>query len=118
MVMLCSLAQAKLSLRVDHTAEDERINEEIEDASAIILTHLKDRALLLVDTSGELLPDYIDSSGDPAGVPRDIQRATLAMVKILHESNAGDGHRMGWNEGFLPDEVRALLFPHRMPTVA
>jgi hypothetical protein len=114
MVMLVSLDQAKLSLRLDHDADNERVEEEIHDASAIVLTHLKDRALLLVDTSGEILSD----STGTIEIPRDIQRATLAMVKILHESNAGDGQRMGWNEGFLPDEVRALLFPHRMPTVA
>lgn len=115
MTLLVTLEEAKEHLEMDHDASDDKIERMIHQASQIVLDHIKDRALEIVDTSGELI---VDSSGNSA-VPYNVQAAVLLMIGVLFGNRGEDGGQAaGFSEGYLPPGVRALLFGKRTPTIA
>lgn len=110
-MMLVSLEQGKRHLRVIMDDEDADILLKIEGASAAVLDYLKSRANEFLDSSGMV---EVDSNLDPVGVPANVQAATLLMLGYLYkdrDTNADEGYE----RGYLPAPVTALLYPKRDP---
>lgn len=108
---LVSLAQGKRHLRVDFEDEDNDIELKVHAASAAVLNYLKSGADAFLDSSGGVIED---SSGDPVGIPFEVQAATLLMLGYLYkdrDTNAGGEYE----QGYLPKPVTALLYPLRDP---
>lgn len=106
-----TLEQAKAHLRVDFDADDDLIEEQIEEASAIVLNYLKDSTFTYVDSSGELIEG---TSGTFA-----IRAATKIMLTVLYSSRGEDGgERAKFMQGYPPPAVTAILYPLRDPAFA
>jgi gp6-like head-tail connector protein len=111
---LVTLDQAIAHLRAD--AVDPMIPLYVSAASEAVLVYLQDAWFL--DTAGDV---PVDSSGDPDGVPANIQAATLLLIGELYRNREGDqGGKIDaqFGYGFLPQSVLALLYPYRTPTFA
>lgn len=123
MVMLVSLKQASDHLRRDTDDDDADLELKIEAASEAVLNYLKDSsAITFLDTAGEV---ETDSAGNPVGVPRAIQIATLMLVGIFYRDREGQSGSSNsrssaseWRQGFLPPAITAVLYPLRTPEVA
>lgn len=113
-IALISLAAAKEHIRIDEDAdEDTDLQLKINAASQAVINYLKDRAtvVLSLDSSGE--PEQ-DSSGEPTGIPANVQMAVLLLTGIFYRDR--DGQEMSkWAPGYLPPPVTALLYPNRDP---
>jgi hypothetical protein len=115
-MMLVSLAKAKLHLRVDHDDDDSDIELKLMAASGAVVNYLKSGATFL-DSSGEV---ETDSSGDPVGVPYQVQAATLLLLGDFYknrESITEDAVDGQFGYGYLPKYVTALLYPLRDPAL-
>jgi hypothetical protein len=110
--MLVSLQQAKAHLRVDTSDEDTHIALLTEAASGAVLNYLKDDSAAFLDSYG----DVMDSNGEPIGVPREVQSATLLMLGYLYKDRDGDPEN-AYEMGYLPKPVTALLYPLRTPAL-
>lgn len=124
MTMLVTLAQAKRHLYIDEsdTTHDDEIMDKIEEASAAVISYLKDSAAGFLDSSGLLA---VDSSGTPVldspsvHVPFQIRAATLQLLTALHENRGDDGGAASkFEANYLPPSVVALLYPLRDPALA
>lgn len=118
---LVSLNKGKEHLRVDHDAEDSLIELYIKAASAAILNYLKDGKDSFLDSTNLDSSDEVevDSSGEPVGIPEDVQAATLIMLGYLYKNrDNNDGYAVSgaFGAGTLPLPVTALLYPLRDPT--
>lgn len=114
MIELVTLAEVKAHVRMDHDLDDADLTLKIQGASEIIVSYLKDGALVFLDSSGDFLA--IDSNGNGV-VPARVKIATLALVGILARDR--DGQEMEkWSHGFLPYSVTSLLYDMRDPAVA
>lgn len=113
MVMLVSLEQAKLHLRADTGDGDSDILLKIQAASAIVLNYIKHDGAEFIDSSGQVITD---SSGNPIGVPADIQAAVLLMLGYLYKDRDGDPNRE-YELGYLPKPVMALVYWRRRLTL-
>lgn len=91
MTRLVSLAEAKNHLRVDSVYDDEEIIAKLEQASAIVLRHLK-----------VPVPAWPDFKAEA-----DVRAATLLTLSDLFD---------GMND--MQGAARAILHPLRTPTVA
>lgn len=118
---LATLTEAKAHCRVDFTEDDAHIDLLLRAASQAVLDYLKDGATFL-DSSGEV---PLDSSGDPEGVPFNVQAATLILTaemyrnrEALTEDPVGGGAQASYGYGYLPRSVTALLYPLRDPALA
>ena len=112
MVMLVSLQQALDHLRVDNTDDNNDLTLKIHAASGAVINYLKTGATFL-DTNGGI---DVDSSGDPVGVPFEVQAAVLILLGVFYRDR--DGQEMDkWELGYLPKPVIALLYPLRDPTL-
>lgn len=111
MVMLVSLQQASDHLRRDDDADNNDLTLKIKAASKSIIRYLKDGATFL-DSQGDV---EVDSSGDPIGVPEDVQSATLIMLGWLYRDRDAMDDRIEY--ATLPKAVTALLYPLRKPTM-
>lgn len=109
--MLVTLAQAKEHLRIVHASDDADLIGKIHAASAAVLTYLKEGAASFLDSSGQV---EVDSSGEPVGVPYNVQIATLIMVGYLNKDRDEDPAH-AYEMGYLPKPVTALLYPLRDP---
>lgn len=108
-----SLQQVKNRLRIDTDDEDSDLLDLIEQCTAVIIAYLKVPNAYL-DTSG-LVPT--DTSGDPIGVPREVQLATLVLIGIMYRDR--DGADMeAWQQGYLPWQVTSLIYHLRDPALA
>ncbi|WP_460640101.1 head-tail connector protein [Larkinella harenae] len=111
--MLVSLQQASDHLRRDTTDDDSDLELKIHAASAAVINYLKAGATFL-DTSGGV---PLDTSGNPVGVPYEVQAAVLLMLGVLYRDR--DGQEMSqWELGYLPRPVMALLYPLRDPAMS
>lgn len=109
MVMLVTLEEAKLRLRIDTDAADTDIELMIAGASAAVIRYLKTGATSFIGESGELI--------DGASVPSDVKNAALLLVGIWLRDP--DGTEMkDWDQGYLPRPVTAILYPLRDPACA
>lgn len=124
MTMLVTLAQAKRHLYIDEadTSRDDDIMDKIEEASAAVISYLKQSAAGFLDSSGLLA---VDSSGTPVldspavHVPFQIRAATLQLLTALFENRGDDGGAASkFEHGYLPPSVIALLYPLRDPALA
>lgn len=99
---LVTLDQVNMHLRIDGHAAAPDVMIKIEQASAIVLTHIKYGSL---DDDGDPVHDF------SAGVPHDIQSATLLVIgELMKEREAGSDP--------LSQAVRDILAPYRMPSLA
>lgn len=113
MVMLVTIDRAKQHLYVDGDEADELIEDEIEEASAAVISYLGDGATFL-DSSGE--PTIV--AGEPV-VPYQVRAAVLQLLTALHENRGDDGGTLSqFQQGYLPPVVTALLYPLRDPAIA
>jgi hypothetical protein len=124
MTMLVTLEQAKRHLYIDiaDTDRDADIMDKVEEASAAVISYLKDSAQGFLDSSGLL---GVDSSGQPlldspgVVIPFQVRAATLQLLTALFENRGDDGGAMSkFEQGYLPPAVTALLYPLRDPALA
>jgi hypothetical protein len=113
MVMLVSLQQAKDHLRVDSSDEDNDLTLKIHAASAAVLNYIRNGADLFTDSAGEPI---LDSNDAPIGIPYEIMAATLLMLGYLYTNRDADPDK-AYGHGMLPNDVTALLYPHRVPSL-
>lgn len=105
MIELVTFEQMKEHLRVDHDADDMKVQDIVIQASAIVWDHIK---------ADDYTFDWVTSSGSPMEVPESIQAATLLVGGALFEN--ADGSENGPQP--LSNGVRALLTPRRDPELA
>lgn len=118
---LITLAQARAHVRVDHEVEDAQLDEFIESASAAVVNYLKGGADVFLNTLG--LPEeiYGDSPAEVVAyaVPPEVQVATKLLVAYFFRNRDGrEPIPDGWQHGYLPLAVIALLYPLRDPALA
>jgi hypothetical protein len=119
---LITVAQARSHVRVDHDAEDAQLDEFIESASAAVVNYLKSGADVFLNTLG--LPEEIYSDDSPPqviayAVPAEVQVATKILVAHFFRNRDGrEPNADGWQPGYLPPAVTALLYPLRDPALA
>ena len=101
---IVTLDAAKRHLKPPGSIDDTRIEEIIEQATAIVLEHIK----LPTDA-------YQSSAGDPTSeVPKNVAAATLLVIGALYDN--ADGQDPDKNP--LSPAVLALLHGKRKPTLA
>lgn len=119
---LITLAQARAHVRVDHNVEDAQLEEFIESASAAVVNYLKSGADSFLNTLG--LPEEIYSADSPPEVadyivPAEVKAATKLLVGYFFRNRDGrEPATEGWQQGYLPTAVTALLYPLRDPALA
>lgn len=113
MVMLVSLAQGKEHLRVDSSDEDNDLTLKIHAASAVVLNYIRNGADSFTDSAGDAI---VDSNGNPLGIPYEIQAATLLMLGYLYTNRDSDPDK-AYGLGTLPNDVTALLYTYRVPSL-
>lgn len=111
---LVTLKQASDHLRRDTDADDDDLGIKIEAASEMVMAYLKSGADVFTDSAGVVLTD---SSGDPVGVPRWAQMATLLMIGYLYKDR-DENTDSAYEQGYLPKPITAILYPHRDPALA
>lgn len=112
MVMLCTLAEAKVQCEVDYNDRDAYITSLIHFASRAVLRYIKvDETDLDSDNTLE-----VDSDGLIV-VADDVKYATLYWIGIMFRDRDGQSPEL-WEPGFPPGPVRSLLTGLRDPTIA
>jgi hypothetical protein len=114
---LVTLTDAKAHCRVDFTEDDTILDIYVQAASQAVLDYLKSGATFL-DSSGDV---PVDSSGDPEGIPFNVQAATLVLTAEMYrnrEALTEDPVPTQHGYGYLPRSVTALLYPLRDPALA
>lgn len=112
MVMLVSLQQAKMRLRIDQDIEDADLTLMIQGASAAVLNYLKETPDY-IDSFGE---PAVDSNGDPVDVPAEVMNAVLMLTGILSRDRDGQESEK-WELGMLPRAVVSLIYTLRDPAL-
>jgi|ERR1051325_909244 hypothetical protein len=110
-----SLNQAIRHLRVDtdDAGELQDLDDKIEAASIMVARFIQNPNIYQ-DSTGTI---PVDSSGDPIGVDKDVQMATLILAGIFYRDR--DGTEMDkYLQGYLPFAVTALIYPFRVPVMA
>lgn len=95
MVALATVEEAKTRTRIDDEAEDDEVEAIVDQATAIVVKHLKK-------------PDH---GWTPETVPADIKAAVLVVSVRIYDDPQGD-------ELWLNQTVRDLLNGHRDPALA
>lgn len=113
-MMLVSLDQAKVRLRIDSDDGDADLELMIAGASQAVFRYLKGGTDLFTDSAGVIVED---SAGVASGVPDDVANAVLILVGIWRRDPDGVEAEK-WQQGYLPPPVTALLYPLRDPTLA
>lgn len=90
---------------------DVEVLEKIEEASEAVLAYLKDADF--IDSDGNV---EVDSDQVPV-IPANVRAATKLLLGYLWEHRDEDAEG-AWKNGNLPQGVRALLIPLRVPTLA
>jgi Phage gp6-like head-tail connector protein len=108
-----TLDQVKARLRIDNDDEDGDITDLIQGCTAVITAYLKVPDIY-EDSTGEI-PE--DSNGDPLGIPKEVQLATLLLIGYMYRDR--DGNDMAqWQQGYLPWQVTAVIYHLRDPALA
>lgn len=116
-MMYISLEEAKSHCRVDHDTDDSDIIGKIEAASSMVKNYLKDMSPYEPARDSEDNPTY-DSNGDPLtdedlnAIRYEVRAATAILVQKLYDQTLDS------MPGYLPNEVQAILYPLRTPTLA
>jgi hypothetical protein len=113
MVMLVSLQQAKDHLRVDNSDGDNDLTLKIHAASGVVLNYIRNGADIFTDSAGDPI---LDSNDNPIGIPYEVQAATLLMLGYLYVNRDADPDK-AYSHGMLPNDVTALLYPYRVPSL-
>lgn len=119
MTMLVTLDEAKEELRIDHDADDARLERHIRGASAAVLAYIGDSQYLFLDTGGDEI-DLQDTSANLEG-ERAKDLARTAVFLMLHETFDGKEAKQvepAFGYGYLSRPVVSILYPLRSPTVA
>lgn len=106
MVALVTLDNVKDRLKFDGNEEDLDLTLMIQGASEAVLNYL-----------GLAHTVYDDSNGNAVDVPAAVVNAVLMLIGILKRDSDGADMK-GWEMGYLPFPVTALLYPLRDPVVA
>ena len=124
-----TLDRAKAHLGMDHDEDDTLISAYISAASGAVKNYLKSSSAYeverdsnddpILDSNGD--PEYVrDSSGDKV-VALPVQQATLLLIGYfyrLRDNNDNTVIGLGFEPGYLPPPVTALLYPLRDPALA
>lgn len=110
-MMLVTLDEAlrQLNQPVD---QDQEITLFIHAASGAVLNYLKSGADYFLDSAGLVITD---SNDEPVGVPYEVKAAVLILVGYLYRNRDTND---GFEPGYLPAPVTALLYPLRDPACA
>lgn len=111
---LITLEYAKKQIQMDHDDDDLLISMYIEAASESIVSYLKDGAAVFLDSSGEV--EY-DEFGEPVGVPKKVQVATMLYVGILYRNRDENPDDL-FEYGNLPHPIMSMLYQMRTPALA
>ncbi len=116
-MMYISLCEAKAHCRVDHDVDDVDILGKIEAASSMVKNYLKSTSPYEPARDSEDNPTF-DSNGDPLtdedlnAIRYEVRAATAILVQKLYDQTLDS------QPGYLPNEVQAILYPLRTPTLA
>lgn len=110
-MMLITLSDALNHLNHPQ-AQNPEITIYIHAASAAVLNYLKSGADSFLDSAGEVITD---SNDEPVGVPYEVRAAVMILVGYLFRNRDTND---GFNAGYLPAPVTALLYPLRDPALA
>ena len=128
-MMFVTLEQAKAQIEIDHDDSDDLIVGYILSASAAVKNYLKSGSVFELERDADFNP-VLDSNGDPVYqedssggkiISYVVQAATLLLVGILYkdrDDNANTAVGGGFEQGYLPKPVTALLYPLRDPAIA
>lgn len=98
---LITMAQARRQIRVLGTEHDAELEDLRQRASGVILDYLE----------YPVMDDWFDSSGDPVGVPWQVEAATcIVLGRLFYDREGLDGDPIS-------DAVVSLLMRTRMPTL-
>lgn len=117
MVQYVTLAQASMHLRRDSDDDDTDVLLKISAASGAVKNYLKSGSPYEQEetSNGDLVP-VLDSAGEPIVLP-EVQQATLLLLGYFYRDRDGQDPN-SWNPGYLPEAVKALLYPLRDPALA
>jgi thioredoxin-related protein len=116
-MMYISLAEAKVECRIDHDLEDSDIIGKIQSASSMVKAYIKDTSPYEPLRDAEDNPRF-DSNDEPLTdedlneIRYEVRAATTILVRKLVDRTLES------RPGYLPDEVQAILYPLRTPTLA
>lgn len=128
-MMYVTLDRAKAHLNMDHDDDDSLITAYIVAASGAVKNYIKSASVyeVLRDSNDDPIldsnddPTYeTDSSGDKI-VRFEVQAAVLILIGYLYKDRDDNGNTAiggGFDAGYLPNPVTALLYPLRDPALA
>lgn len=104
-IELVSVAQAKLRIRLQHTALDTDLQLMIDAGTSAVLQYLN-----------QTEADYEDSSGGTA--PDTDPRVIDAILEYVRIRSRGAAEAESFQPGYLPASVQSILYPMRTPSLA
>ena len=128
-MMYVTLARAKAHLNMDHDDDDSLITVYIQAASGAVKNYIKSASVYEVDRDSNDDP-ILDSNGDPTYaldssgdkiVRFEVEAAVLILVGHFYKDRDDNGNTAiggGFDAGYLPRPVTALLYPLRDPALA
>lgn len=116
---IVTLEEAVRHLRIDDLDSDGDPDLELKmyAASQSVIKYLEDGASLFVDSNGDIV---VDSEGESIA-PYPIKAATLILLGYMYKNRDQNPNVLigdGFDAGFLPKPVTALLYPYRTPVIA
>lgn len=116
-MMYISLLEAKAQCNVDHDEADTKLIGYIESASSMVKNYIKDVSPYEPARDNEDNPRF-DSNDEPLtdedlnAYRHEVRAATAILVQKLFDQVLDS------QPGYLPNEVQAILYPLRTPTIA
>jgi Phage QLRG family, putative DNA packaging. len=112
-VYLCTVAEAKWQIGIDHDLDDAAIESLIAAASGAIINYLKSDADRYLTSSGNLATDT--STTDPPDF-EPVRNATIMLTEVFYNDRNG-GPSTEWPRGYLPNKITSQLWQLRKPAL-